>query len=113
MEKKTRQVVQTAEDPPNVGSSCFATIGSTTKSRKALRKMVSAYKLRRSCMVIASFGRLRRSACGHHKDVSHKDHAWVRGKVIYPRVTDLCNQGDVANLLERRYCSVRGSVLGE
>ncbi len=42
MEKKTRQVVQTADDPPSVGSSCLATIGSTTKSRKALRNMVNA-----------------------------------------------------------------------
>jgi hypothetical protein len=42
MEKKTRQVVHTADDPPNVGSSCFAAIGSTTNSRKALRKIVTA-----------------------------------------------------------------------
>jgi hypothetical protein len=52
MEKKTRQVVHTAEDPPSVGSSCLATIGSTTKRRKALRKMVSAYRLRRSFMAV-------------------------------------------------------------
>ena len=40
--KKTRQVVQTAAEPPNHGRICFATTGCTRNSRNALTKMVTA-----------------------------------------------------------------------
>jgi hypothetical protein len=36
--KKTRQVSQTAEEPPRAGRSCLAAMGSMTKRRKAERK---------------------------------------------------------------------------
>jgi hypothetical protein len=32
-------VIQTADDPPNAGSNCFAAIGSTAKSKNAPRKI--------------------------------------------------------------------------
>src|ERR1700678_1599433 len=64
-------------------------------------------------MRVAYFESRLRGPCGHHKDVSHKYACCVRGKVIYPAVTDLCNPRDVANPLSERYLSVRGSVLGE
>src|SRR6185437_9056053 len=40
--KKTRQVVQTAAEPPNQGRISFAMTGCTRKSRNALVKIVSA-----------------------------------------------------------------------
>src|SRR5580658_1041763 len=39
--KKRRQVVQTAADPPNQGSICFAIMGCTTNSRNAPVRMVA------------------------------------------------------------------------
>jgi hypothetical protein len=36
-------VVHTAEEPPNHGRICLAMIGCTMKSRKADRKIVTAY----------------------------------------------------------------------
>jgi len=40
--KKTRQVVQTAAEPPNHGRICFAMIGWSRNSRNALVKIVRA-----------------------------------------------------------------------
>src|SRR6266851_3961290 len=42
--KKSRHVVHTAADPPNHGSTILAMMGSTSNSRNALRKIVTAYK---------------------------------------------------------------------
>jgi hypothetical protein len=39
--KKTRQVIHTAEEPPRMGRSCLAAMGSMRKRRRAERKMVT------------------------------------------------------------------------
>jgi hypothetical protein len=114
MEKKTRQVVHTAEDPPNLGSSCLATIGSATKSRKALRKIVSAYRERRSFMAVVVYLAAGPGAPAGTTRMYHRTtYACLPGKVTYLPVTDIRNQRDVANLRGDRYCFLRGSVLGE
>ena len=48
-------------------------------------------------MRVAYFAHRLRGPGGHHKDVSHKHSCLPAGKVIYPRVTGVCNQRDVAN----------------
>jgi hypothetical protein len=42
--KNTRQVAHTDAAPPNHGRICLAMTGCTRKSRKALRKIVAAYR---------------------------------------------------------------------
>ena len=44
--KKTRQVSQTADEPPRMGRSCLAAMGSTRKRRKAESKTAVAYSAR-------------------------------------------------------------------
>ena len=41
--KNSRQVLQTAADPPNHGRMILPIMGCTAKSRNALRKIVQAY----------------------------------------------------------------------
>ena len=49
--KKTRQVIQTAAEPPKMGSNCFAAMGSTRKSRNDARKMALPKRVREWRMI--------------------------------------------------------------